>query len=55
MNAEFEALWDALAQYVENTEAIEEALDERGRAKLDAARGMLERMDRAAIAAGERS
>ncbi len=47
MSAAFEALWDALAQYVENTEAVEESLDERGLAKLNAARAMLSRMDAA--------
>jgi len=46
----FEALWDALAQYVQNTEDVEDDLDARGRAKLNAARAMLERMDAAVIA-----
>lgn len=50
MSAAFEALWDALAQYVQNTEDIEESLNERELAKLNAARVMLERMDAAVIA-----
>lgn len=45
MSAAFEALWDALAQYVLNTEDVEDELDEREAAKLQAARAMLERMD----------
>lgn len=49
MSAAFEALWEALAQYVQNTEDAEESLDERGRAKLDAARRMLEKFDAAVI------
>lgn len=45
MSVEFEALWDALAQYVQNTEEIEESLNDRELAKLNAARVMLQRMD----------
>ena len=50
MDVKFEALWEALAQYVQNTEEIEEDLNPRGKAMLDAAREMLERMD--AVVAG---
>lgn len=52
MSARFEALWEALAQYVQNTEDVEGELDERGLAMLGEARAMLEEMDRAVIAAG---
>lgn len=47
VSVEFEALWDALAQYVENTADVEDDLNERERAKLETARAMLERMDAA--------
>jgi hypothetical protein len=58
----FEALWDALCQYVENTGMIEGELrestnprDARELSKLAAARAMLGRMDAAVIAtAGQR-
>lgn len=56
MSVEFEALWDALAQYVQNAEDIEEELDPsdpthaRELAKLNAARKMLWKMDAADIA-----
>lgn len=57
MSIDFEALWDALAQYVQNAEMIEDELAEDGEpeslhelAKLAAARRMLEKMDAAVIA-----
>lgn len=53
MTVDFEALWEALSQYVENTADVEDDLDERGRAKLNAARAMLARMDAAVAALAE--
>lgn len=50
VSVEFEVLWDTLAQYVENTESVEELLDARALEKLNAARAMLERMDAAVSA-----
>jgi hypothetical protein len=47
MSVEFEALWEALAQYVQNTENVEEDLNPRQLAMLEAARKMLTRMDAA--------
>lgn len=40
---EFEALCEALEQYVQNTEEIEESLETRPKARLEAARAMQDR------------
>jgi hypothetical protein len=41
----FQAVYEALDQYISNTEEIEEELDEDGQAKLDSAREMMAECD----------
>lgn len=53
MSDAFAALWEALAQYVENTQDVEDDLDARQLARLNAARAMLARMDAAVQAIAE--